>query len=102
MRSPILRATALAAALATSACSPAADDLLPVDPSAFSTTGEVRAHASAGWVIQEPSAVYVPTNLPAAYQRDGLRVYFTAVPVPGPGNRPDVGLPVELRHIELR
>ena len=102
MRS-LIRAIALTAALATAACSPVDHDFRPVDPSAFSAVGEVRAHASGAWLIQAPaSEVYDPTNLPSAYQQDGLRVYFTAVPVPGPMNRSDIGLVVELRHIELR
>ncbi|HEX6910260.1 MAG TPA: TPM domain-containing protein, partial [Longimicrobium sp.] len=84
---------ALAAALAVAACWPVADDPLPGDPSAFSATGEVRAHATYGWVIQvPPSEVYVPASLPAAFRQDGLRVYFTAIPAPGPVYRSAAGL----------
>jgi hypothetical protein len=98
---PIIRILAVTAALLPAACAdPAREARTPVDPSAFNARGDVRAFAERWGIVAAPGEVYEPVNLPPAFQQEGMRVRFTAVPVPSPQNPGSIGLPVELKAIE--
>jgi len=72
------------------------------DPNLIQTTGTVRYQDLEGGffgIVADDSAKYDPGTLPAAVQKDGLRVRFTAKRVGGFTTRM-WGTRVEVQHIE--
>jgi hypothetical protein len=72
------------------------------DPNAVEGTGTVRYQDIEGGffgIVADDSAKYDPGTLPAAVQKDGLRVRFTAVKTGGFTTRM-WGTRVDVQHIE--